>query len=285
VVFWRPASVESRFEDISAPPASIPVYFMAPSVIKAEGAKAEGILSTFYDEWGTTRFESRPDLFRRVADRAAELTGETVLPVIGYLAHLLHSITSESQGSADDLEARPYGTIDLQTVGKAVHRYGSGSRRQYWERLESLQKWAQIQVPVQGERGFVPAEDVIFGAAWADVLKAFVSETERAEEEDALPEARWAEAIHRLLRFREEIGRRAEDHDYPELAAPDDDRWEATHQQLKRQDFPQLSTDKRKTIFDLLLLLGVRIGPRVEWRWLDTRKGASHLDALSRSVS
>jgi hypothetical protein len=285
VVFWRPASVESRFEDISAPPSSIPVYFMAPSVITAEGAKAEGILSTFYDEWGTTRFESRPDLFRRVADRTVELSGETVLPVIGYLAHLLHRITSESHSGADDLEPRPYGAIDLQTAGKAVHRYGSRRRRQYWERLESLQQWAQIQVPVQGEWGFAPAEDVVFGPAWADMLRAFVSETETDEEDDALPEERWAEAIDRLLRFREEIGRGADDPDYPELAAPDDDRWEATLQQLKRQDFPQLPTDENKAIFDLLLLLGVRIGPRVEWRWLDTRKGASRLDALSRSVS
>jgi hypothetical protein len=285
VVFWRPASVESRFEEIPAPPESIPVFFMDPSVITAEGAKAEGILSTFYEEWGTTRFESRPDLFRRVADRAVELRGEVVLPVVGYLADLLHSITSESYRGADDLKPRPYGAIDLETVGNAVRQSSSRAQRPYWERLESLQHWAQIQVPVQGEREFAPAEDVVFGAAWADVLRAFVSGTEADEEGDVLPEERWAEAIDKLLQFREEIGRGDDHPDYPELAPPDDDCWQDAERHLRRRGFPSGEIEGSKALFDLLLLLGVRIGPRVEWRWLDTRSTASRFDALSLSVS
>jgi hypothetical protein len=287
VVFWRPLSGESRVEGMPAPPATIPVYFMAPAVIKAEGARAEGILSKFYNEWGTTRFESRPDLFRRVADRARELSGETVVPVLGYLSRLLYRITSKSFTGAEDLQPRPYAAIDLTTLRKAVHRYGSSSRVQYWEQLESLQRWTQIQVPVRGSQRFMPAGSAVFGPAWAEVLREFIREKEPTKPKDDeifWLEREWTEVIDKLAVFREQIGRYGDDLRYPEIAPPDDERWQDARQHLRREDSLDSQIKETKALFDLLLLLGVRVGPRVAWRWLNTRERA-HPDELHRSLN
>ncbi|HHE71656.1 MAG TPA: hypothetical protein ENL34_05190, partial [Chloroflexi bacterium] len=199
VVFWRPSSVKTRTGDLPSPPSAIPVYFIDPSVVEAEGARAEGILSTFYDEWGTTRFESRPDLFRRVADRAAQLSGKTVLPVLGYLAGLLHLITSESFSGAEDLRPRPYAAIDIATLWNSLHTLRPSRQRSLdRQRIESAQLWAQVWVPMQGgEQVEAPAESAVFGPAWADFLER-VAPPATEKEKDTPPEMIWARAIRAL---------------------------------------------------------------------------------------
>ncbi len=289
--FWRPASIETRIEEVPSPPPAIPVRFVLPAIVRAEGGRAEGLLSKYYDEWGTTRFESRPDLFRRVADRAADLDGEAALPVLGYLAGLLHHITTDSYAGADDLRPRPYAHVDLPTLGEALHQHGrsSASRRPYWERLESLQAWSRIQVPVQGTSGYLPAESAAFGLEWMTVLKDALNQVEAREQgENTSPEEMWIGAIGSLHTFRQSLGRRATDDCWPEVASPEDPRWEPVFDQLRRVD-PELASEEgyaaSRTLFDLLLLLGVRVGPRVVWYWLDSRRGAESCDDRRHAIN
>jgi len=286
VVFWRPSSVKARTDDLPPPPSEIPIYFIDPAVLEAEGARAEGVLSTLYNEWGTTRFESRPDLFRRVADRATQLSGEAALPVLGYLAGLLHAITSESFSGAEDLRPRPYTAVDTATLRNLLSASRS-SRQRDLERIRSGQLWARICVPVRSaERGSAPAESVVFGPDWADLLETAVEQaTPSADEEETLPQRAWAEAIRKMAAFRAAVGRMADDQHYPELVPPDDPRWESAHKQLRRLVPGLRPAQETLALFQMLLLFGVRIGPRVEWRWLDNGRQAAPFDAEVRAIS
>lgn len=285
VVFWRPSSVKARTGDLPSPPSAIPVYFIDPSVVEAEGARAEGILSTFYDEWGTTRFESRPDLFRRVADRAAQLSGKSVLPVLGYLAGLLHLITSESFSGAEDLRPRPYAAIDIATLWNSLHTLRPWRQRSLdRQHIESAQLWAQVWVPMQdGEQVEASSSSAVFGPAWADFLERVAPPA--TKEEDTPPEMIWARAIRALISFRETIGRTADDPCCPELAPPDDPRWDQARRQLRRVAADLTPDGETRALFHLLLLFGVRIGPQVQWRWLDNRRQAKSFNAESRAVN
>ncbi len=299
VVFWRPASVQARTEDVPPPPDTIPIYFIDPAVVEAEGARAEGILSTLYDEWGTTRFESRPDLFRRVADRAAaKQTGINVVPVLGYLAGLLQSIHTVSFSGADDLQPRPYAAIDLDTLGDFVNEYRRKSTQRTLDRqrLESLQAWSCIPVPTQNEAsGPYPAHTVAFGPAWATFLEQALDQRQaESQEEQDPPEATWARAIHALATFRRRIGRPPDHPDYPEIAPPDDPRWRDAYPRLRQVMADQVpdeeesltpETREKLALFRLLLLLGVRIGPHVRWRWLNRVKSADPFTPQTRAIS
>lgn len=270
VVFWRPVSVKTRVSDLPTPPAAIPIYFIDPNVIEFEGARAEGMLSIFSNEWGVTRFESRPDLFRRVADRSAQLDGKTTLPVLGYLAGVLHQITTESFSGAEDLQPRPYAAINLELLRTALDETNrsAAQRNQDRQRLESLQLWAQILVPVKGgKRAYMPAENAVFGPAWATLLEQ-ATPVEETDKESA-PEQGWAQAIRALTDFRKVIGRCPTDSHYPEIADPDDARWQPAMEQFERVVEGGKTGQPQIAMFRLLLLLGVRISPRVAWRWLN----------------
>lgn len=285
VVFWRPASVKARAGDLPTPPSIIPVYFIDRSVVEAEGARVEGILSKFNDEWGTTRFESRPDLFRRVADRAAQLSGGDTLPVLGYLAGVLHSIISESFSGADDLRPRPYATIDLDTLWNLLNvvSRSTGQRRLDRQRLESAHLWSQVRVPVRaGKQAKAPADSVVFGSEWADFLE---QTAESDSEDEAQRRQAWAAAIRALASFRTTVGRAASGPTCPELAPPDDPRWKPVRQQLSRVVPDLMPEEETLALFHVLLLFGVRIGPRVEWRWLNNVRQAEYFDPGSHAVN
>jgi hypothetical protein len=285
VVFWRPASVKARAGDLPTPPSTIPVYFIDPSVVEAEGARAEGILSKFYDEWGTTRFESRPDLFRRVADRAAQLSGGDTLPVLGYLAGVLHSIISESFSSADDLRPRPYATIDLDTLWNLLNVVSRSTRQRRLDRqrIESAHLWSQVRVPVRaGKQAKAPADSVVFGSEWADFLDQ-VAESD--SEDEAQQRQAWAVAIRALISFRATVGRTADDPTCPEIVPPDDPRWKPVRQQLRRVVPTMTPKGETLALFHLLLLFGARIGPRVEWRWLNNVGQAEYFNPESHAIN
>lgn len=288
VVFWRSSSLKSRTSDLPVPPSSIPIYFIDPDVIETNGARAEGILSLFSYEWGTTRFESRPDLFRRVADRTAQLDSRTVTPVLGYLAGILYQVIAESFSGAEDLQPRPYAAINLKLLRLTLD-YSNRSPAQRTldrQRLESLQVWAQVQVPVKGGgTKSVCAEQAVFGPAWAVLLKQQArSDNEPDKEEDEPPEKGWAQAIRTLAAYRKAVGRRPNDADYPEIADPDDARWEAAWTQFARVVESSSKGETQIALFRLLLLLGVRIGPRVAWRWLNAGQKEA-FDPHSRAVN
>ncbi|MBN1887190.1 MAG: hypothetical protein JW850_04350 [Thermoflexales bacterium] len=274
IVFWRRLSARARAEQLPSPPI-VPVYFVDSNVIEAEGT-VEGVLSTYYEEWGTTRFDSRPDLFRRVADQAVRLHDDSVLPVLGYLAGLLQSITTKSFSGAEDLHPRPYAAIDLTTLKK----YLPGQQNQDRERLTSEQYWASIQVPVKSG-GQIAAECAVFGLEWADFLE---QNAQPASEEKDAQKLDWAKAIRKLASFRAAIGRTAEDPRFPEVASPDDPRWIPARKQLSY--VADLNSEETSlALFRLLLLLGVRIGPRVEWRWLDSRERTQQFDSESHAIN
>ncbi len=291
VVFWRPASVKARAGDIPAPPSSIPIFFIDPDVIEADEARAEGILSRFYDEWGTTRFESRPDLFRRVADRAAQLKGKNAIPVLSYLAGVLHQILDESFSGAEDLQPHPYAAINLALLRTAIDytNRSTAQRTQDRQRLDSLQLWGRVQVPVKGHHTrYAQAEYAVFGPSWATLLEQQLPPSadipDEKEEEERPPEQGWAQAIRAQAAFRKAIGRRPSDTNHPEIADPDDARWQPALTQLKRVLGQASEEEMQGALYRLLLLLGVRIGPRVAWRWLNVGQKEA-LDTRSHAIS
>jgi hypothetical protein len=296
VVFWQPASVEARTEGLPPPPSTIPVYFIDPQVI--EVAPTESILSRVGRLWGTAQFEGRPDLFRRVADEAAQVSGQEIAPVLGYLAGLLQSIRVASFSGADDLQPRPYAMIDLDTLGDFVNEYRRSTNQRTLDRrrIDSLQAWSCIPVPVQSkEVGQAPAHTVAFGPEWAEFLEEVVEQMRvEIEEEQDPPEAIWASAIRALTAFRQQMGRHPDDRLYPEAAPPDDSRWEDAYQRLHEVMAGRVSDEEetltkpareKLALFRLLLLLGVRIGPHVRWRWLNRVDGAEPFTATTRAIS
>ncbi len=289
VVFWQ-RSGKDRRTDISSPPSAVPVHFIAPSVVEENPAQAEWALSTFGEEWLTAAFNSRPDLFRRVAERAGDLEPEGIPPVLGYLAALLHQITSQSFSGAEDLQPGPYGAIDLGTLHRALHRYRASSdrRRAARNQLQLLQQWAQILVPVQrDEAPWAHASSAVFGPAWCDVLDDFLATVEDEEKREELSSyERWTEAIHRLNIYRDRVGRAPDDPEFPTLLPPDPDHpnWKPTIQELRQIVGESDPTLHLKALFDLLLLLGVRVGPQVDWRWVDNSGQAEPFDPIGQAI-
>ncbi|MBN1247677.1 MAG: hypothetical protein JXC32_08470 [Anaerolineae bacterium] len=300
VVFWYPASVEARAEQLPPPPSVIPVYFIDPAVVGV--APTESVLSRVGRAWGTAQFEGRPDLFRRVADEAAGVTGQEITPVLGYLAGLLQSIRSVSFSSAEDLVPRPYAAIDRNTLRNLLSVYHRSTNQRVIDRqrLESLQAWAHIPVPVQTGDATYSAHLTAFGLEWAEMLERAVAQLQSGQEEEAEREETdreemvWATAIRALSAFRQQVGRPLDHPDYPEIAPPDDPRWAEAYAQLRDVLGEQVAEDEaglpqetreRLALFRLLLLLGVRIGPRVAWRWLNRVSGAEDFQPQTQAIS
>ncbi|MGC9469822.1 MAG: hypothetical protein ACP5HS_14600, partial [Anaerolineae bacterium] len=235
VVFWRPTSREARTEDLPPPPAAIPVYFIDPEIL--EVAPTESVLARAGRAWGTARFEGRPDLFRRVADETAKVAGPDIASVLGYLAGLLQSIRVTSFSGADDLEPRPYAAIDLPTLRNFVNVYhrSASQRTLDRQRLESLQAWSRILVPVHSERNEqAPAHTTAFGPEWAALLERAVEQMQTISQDDQdPPEAMWARAIRALTAYRRRIGRLPSCPRYPEVASPDDPCWQEAYERVR----------------------------------------------------
>lgn len=301
VVFWYPASVEARAEQLPPPPSVIPVYFIDPAVVGI--APTESVLSRVGRAWGTAQFEGRPDLFRRVADEAVGVTGQEIAPVLGYLAGLLQSIRAVSFSGAEDLVPRPYAAIDRNTLWNFLRVYHRSTSQRVLDRqrLESLQAWSHIPVPVQTQDlGSCVAHEAAFGLEWAELLENAVAQLQSGREEDAereeadREETVWASAIRALSAFRRQVGRPPDHPDHPEVAPPHDPRWAEAYARLRDVLGEQVAEDEaelpeeireRLALFRLLLLLGVRIGPRVAWRWVNRVGGAEDFSPQTQAIS
>jgi hypothetical protein len=248
-VVFRPPYPESG-QDLAKqgiPVRDITVYFMPDNLEPS----SRDVVKLYSIEWGLENFNGRADLFRSISERMDELSEvedePSIIAAFGYLAGLLSQITGEL---ADDLRPRPYAFINIDFLKKAL----AGNKNNEREKLHRAQGWRRVKVPTQGQ-GLQEIKDVYFGLEWIKVLESAAEDDEQAHA--------WKAAIQTLDSLQKYLPNEIE------LLVPDDARWQSALHQMDRLSTGSKNEDPKLSLFKLLLLLGVRIGPRLEWRWLD----------------
>lgn len=251
VLFWREAAVGAQRVEAPTPPPIIPVYMA--DVRRVPGAVE--LLSVYWREWATTQFDGLPELFRRVAERLAE-QAEFEPTVLGYLAALLGDLRSKQR--SDDLRPAPFCGWSCQALHDLHAGEGGSTARR--ERFRVRMRLGDIRVPQAGG-GVGRCRDLLFGPAWADLLRSLPAEIPG----EPGPGGRWADAVRASAEFHrlaEIVPRR--------VANPDDPAWAPVLSSLPRSS--QERSSARHRLLELLLLCGVQLGLLLRLRWLDPER-------------
>jgi len=251
----------------------VDVFLLRPDSFGEDRKLIEDVVRKYSEAWDVISYQGPQDLFLRVADRldeyARQASREKVFVIVGYLAGLLKEINDAKEKDLT-LSPRPYAAINFPLL----QSYLKSGNSEAHKLLSRWQDWLrQIEMPASNG-AYYPLQQLVFGANWAAVAESLVDGA-RSERR-----VRWAKAIRALsqLRASNPIDGCCE------IAGPDHELWAPAFEQIQEMwpDLPE--TESPSTLLmDLLVLLGVRIGPRIEWRWL-SKSGKEH-DAISRTES
>lgn len=279
IVFREDSAETSR--KIAPPPSAFDV-FLIPFHDAWYGA-----LDNNADEWGTTKFESDTDIYRRVA---AELGGYGKNKVVDHkekenaLAYLYDGYTEINTGrrdtSAELFHPVPYqgrhyhkkfsNSVDTNGIGNLLsnEELGGITDDNYLQQVYIR----QIDVPTSNGE-WTPADQTVFDQAWADLFERIAQQLDSGTIDDPFEEnrlggtsaaddfRRWATAINCAELFCAD--------DAPVLAPPEEfcDNLELTSD---NEDIPdEITNDEWFWFLNFLLHLGVQVGPRIEWAWLN----------------
>jgi len=276
-VFYEDSSETDR--RIGPPPSTFDV-FLVPYVESWYGA-----LDDNAEEWDTTKFDGDTDIYRRVASelggypnreeqrpknedkaleylykgyvetaRREETSAELFnpLPYQGLHYHTDFSVSVDTNGIGDLLEGKKFNAIEDENF----------LRERYID---------YIRLPTAGSES-KPAAEISFGQDWVEEFRlvAEALEDERVDdafEENRLSDAaraddfrRWAMAVDLAEEFRAE--------EAPTLASPEKIRSKLGPHPTTEREGPEAPPDEY-WLLNFLLHLGVQVGPRIEWAWLD----------------
>jgi len=236
-------------QKLPPPPTSLTV-FLAEEADLGDGIWA---LIEYGRTWGTAQLQSIRDLFVRVANQFATDRSSDAVEVLPWLAARLRQLRKADEGEQKGLTAEPGAWRGFDGF-EAVSKSGGGDAgRAAVTRYSTVQRLGGFPLPKAG--GDVGrARELSFGIEWAALFKT------RGEKHYAKTIESYAEFLHLTDTKRGD-----------ELAPPDDERW--------RGGVPKL--------LDVLLCLGVQIGPRVEWRWVRTvgNPATTHFDEGSLTLA
>lgn len=252
VLFCPPYSEEGEIPVL--PSSAIKVYFMPQELTEfLEGKDFKQLFIDLRVSWGISRYNSRADLFRRVSEWMDELSKSEssdwtdTVKVVGYLAGLLDNIQMDRDS---DLNPVPYTHIDSALLHE-IFGGDNDKAKDSREKLLRKQGWLRIYLPADEQAEKQMAGDLIFGPEWADLLrKEGCEESAYVELIDLLPVVCPGN---------------------PRILPPDHPGWQPAFEILRkfRSDAIKNLHSEKIALFRLLLLIGVRVGPGIEWRWLD----------------
>ena len=258
--------ITQKIENLPIPPHGVDIYFViTDDFTRDDKTTIELALKDYSIEWDVSEYQGYPDLFKRVAERLDEI-GENdravIAPTLGYLAGLLSKI---NPGKDDVLFPRPYASVDVERLEQYLDR---DEKNNALEELTRMQNWRhKVWVPANADAQLL-VKDAAFGPAWASLLESMPGTTANTEL------TRWANAIRALEQYRKAVPDGC-----VEIADPTSLAWNLTYEQI-RQNYLLDEKECQFALFRLLLLMGVRIGPRVEWRWLS--KSGKGQDAMPK---
>ena len=300
-IVFREDSAETQRE-IDPPPSPFDVYLIPYQ------KEWHGALDDNAEEWGTSKFESETDIYRRVgselggygenritedADRSEALAylydGYTEINVeqTGVSAELFHPVPFQGR----HYHKKFSDTTDINGIGNLL---GGEKLRGVTDDSYLQQVYIKrVAIPTRdGE--WMPADQAVFGQAWTEIFRLVAEELESDGIDDPFEEhrpgetapaddfRRWGTAIDLAASVRDE--------GVPVLAPPSE---MCEHLGLTVTDDPDraaLNRDDGFWLLNFLLHLGVQVGPRVEWAWLnptdgqrgERRPGALSLDEVRR---
>ena len=293
IVFRRTAGEQSKqsiISELPTPPSELPVFVIP---YRSEWTAP---LEAFNIEWGTRKLDSPAEFYQRVGAEAGGYSGDATADpaIVGYIANLYETVTLGQL--ADWLHPKPHyhhqqETLQETLAGGKTDRlpsdYDDYLERRYVQRIRLPVKTDETQYvatsgttdpsaePNSDEIGRVthPAEELSFGAAWAEIFTSVAESLEtttdvgdrfgRADTDQTTRAdlfRRWAAAIRLASRSATETG--------TEIAPPDDEYWTTVFGDPDAEGTP--SWQQR---VDTLIHLGVQIGPRIEWRWVLPTRG------------
>lgn len=297
IVFRRTGgdqSDRSIISDLPTPPSGLPV-FVVP--FRADWT---GPLEGFNRDWGTRKLDSPAEFYRRVAAEAGGYSGDATgdPEIVGYLNELYETVTRGQ--IAEWLRPIPhrhhqFGELQETLKGGKTYRtpsdYDDYLERRYVQRVRlpvadsavTSDQWVENSAPHNSATE--PAEELAFGSEWADefeaaanTLETYGAEADRFDRSDTDQDTRetafrrWAAAI----RLASDSAARSLD----ELAPPDDDYWTTVF-----GDTVDSNGFDRIQRLDLLIHLGVQVGPRIDWRWTLPKRGERDRAAATITVS
>ena len=300
-VFYEDSSETDR--RIGPPPSNFDV-FVVPYV-----GSWYSDLDDNAEAWDTTKFDSDTDIYRRVA---SELGGypnratqqSAVDPkALKYLYEGYKQTAGREETRAALFNPLPYQGLHYHTdFSNSAARSGIGDLLEgaKFDRIQDenfLRERYIDQIHLRSREGEgKPAAELSFGQDWADLFRlvADVLEDERISDalEDGgvdaafvdarLPDAgravdfrRWALAVESAVKFRAD--------DAPTLASPETICSDLTAQSSTERVGRMTPTDAY-WLLNFLLHIGVQVGPRIEWGWLDPAN-RGELNRRPRSLS
>jgi hypothetical protein len=294
-IVFREVSGQTQ-RTIGPPPQPFEVYL----VPYEEGWSAA--LDAFADEWGTTQFERDTDIYERVA---AELGGygEGTLPVDNVddrpLDYLYSGYTQINRGrqdpSADLFVPIPYqGWHYHKRFTESVGTAGIGNllRGKNFEPVSDDNYLFQLyikQINIPTSNGdWEPADQVAFGRDWAAKFRAAATHLDQADATDPFEEKRvgetgaadnfrrWAAAIDCAVTVRDDA--------ISELAPPAEmrDHLGLSCSGLSNSD--NVEGEDWVWTINFLLHLGLQVGPRIEWAWLNPVDTTQSSDRRPRAL-
>jgi len=279
-IVFREDSADTQRE-IDPPPSPFDVYLIPYQ------KEWHGALDDSAEEWGTSKFESETDIYRRVA---SELGGYGENRITGNkdrseALEYLHGGYTEINTEKEGVSAELFHPVPFQ--GRHYHKKFSDStdingignllRGEKLARIEDDNYLQQIYIkrvslPTTDE-GWAPADQTAFGQDWAAIFRLVAEELENGSIEDPFEERRpgdttpaddfrrWGTAIVLAASIRDE--------DAPVLAPPKELYDNLGLAVDEETDQETINGDDGFWLLNFLLHLGVQVGPRVEWAWLN----------------
>lgn len=232
VVFWRSPETSHRTKKLPSPPGEIAVFLCE----EADLGTGTWALTRWYQPWGTTKLESIRDLLLRVADQHL---GRSVRETVEALPWLRARLKQARDTDKSLLRAEPgawRGWGPLEGVPYWSNDQANAQRRRYAEAV----RLGALMLPAAGS-GAAEARDLVFGPEWAPLFEERLAGSHGE---------RWATAIRAYGRFQEINQGKG----MRRLAPPGDSVWRPAGDPAR--------------LLDILMVLGVQVGPPVRWRWV-----------------
>lgn len=295
-IVFREVSAQTQ-RQIGPPPEEFEVYLVPYDEVWSVA------LDRYAEEWGTSKFERDTDIYRRVA---AELGGygDGVITLepgdtrpLEYLYTGYTQINRHRQDPRADLFVPvPYqgwhyhkkftDSVDTNGLGNL---FESGYLNPVDDNSFLHQLYIkQIELPTK-DGDWKPADQIVFGQAWADTFRSVAQGFEEKEEPDdpfsrkrvgnydtSADFRRWATAIECAEQIRDETT--------AVLASPDEIR--DCFGLSSENDTRENSPDQIEWFWPInfLLHLGVQVGPRIEWAWLNPVDQTASSDRRPRAL-
>lgn len=255
------------------------------------------------EAWGTSKFEGDTDIYRRVAGELGGYGDGTLAhdpSDTGPLEYLYNGYTQINRGrqdpSADLFVPIPYqgwhyhkrfsNSVDTAGIGNLLQgeSFDPISDERYLHQLYIK----QIKLPTSGGE-WKPADQIVFGTAWIETFRSVAAQLDQADAADPFAGKRVGEmgAANDFRRWSTAIESAAEmQDDTADVLAPPDEVGNCLGFAASEDEGPgEIDGEDWFWPINFLLHLGVQVGPRIEWAWLNPVSTTQSKDRRPRALS